>query len=337
MRIVVVGGTGNVGSAVLRQLGGAAGNDLVGVSRRAPAPVPPYAGVDWHELDLADPDCVGPLTTLLRGADAVVHAAWLIQPSRDEDAMRRTNIDGTDRLCAAMVAAGVGHLVHLSSVGVYSPAPKDRRVTEDWPADGISTSTYSRHKVAVERILDTVAPSLTVTRLRPALIMQRAAASEIRRYFLGPLVPRVLLRLARARRLPVLPLPARLVLQFVHAADVARAVDLAIAARLGGPFNLAAEPALDPAALARLVGARRVPVPESAFRAVTAATWRLRLQPTAAGWVDLGLGAPIMDTTRATTELGWTPSHTATDAVRELLDGLADGSGRDTSPALRST
>ena len=37
-------------------------------------------------------------------------------------------------------------------------------------------------------------------------------------------------------------------------------------------------------------------------------TWRLRLQPTSPGWVDMGLGVPIMDITRARTELDWTPS-----------------------------
>jgi UDP-glucose 4-epimerase len=336
MRIVVVGGSGNVGTAVLRRLAG--DHQLVGVSRRTPQPVAPYRGVEWHELDLADEDCLDRLTAVLRGADAVVHAAWLVQPSHDEDAMRRTNIDGTDRVCAAVALAGVPHLVYLSSVGAYSPARKDRPATETWPTDGIGSSTYSRHKAAVEHLLDVVAthhPELVLTRLRPALIMQRAAASEIRRFFLGRLVPRPLLRLAAAGRLPVLPLPARLVLQFVHADDVAQAVDLAITARAGGAFNLAAEPTLGPAALAALVGARRLPLPERLLRTAATATWRARLQPTDAGWVDLALGVPVMDTARAREVLGWSPRHTATDAVRELLTGLGDGAGGDASPPLR--
>lgn len=337
MRIVVVGGSGNVGTAVLRRLAG--DHQLVGVSRRTPRPVPPYRDVEWHELDLADEDCLDPLTDALRGADAVVHAAWLVQPSHDEDAMRRTNIDGTDRVCAAVARAAVPHLVYLSSVGAYSRARKDRPVTESWAVDGISSSTYSRHKAAVEHLLDVVTthhPELVLTRLRPGLIMQRAAASEIHRFFLGRFVPRPLLRLAAARRLPVLPLPARLVLQFVHADDVAQAVDLAIAGRAGGAFNLAAEPTLGPAELAALVGARRLPLPERVLRAAATATWRTRLQPTDAGWVDLALGAPVMDTTRATDVLGWRPRHSATDTVRELVTGLADGAGRDASPPLRT-
>jgi nucleoside-diphosphate-sugar epimerase len=34
------------------------------------------------------------------------------------------------------VRTGVKRLVHASSVSVYSPGPKDRRVDESWPAGG---------------------------------------------------------------------------------------------------------------------------------------------------------------------------------------------------------
>ena len=45
-------------------------------------------------------------------------------------------------------------LVYASSVGAYSPGPKDRRVDETWPTGGVPTSFYSRHKAEVERLLD---------------------------------------------------------------------------------------------------------------------------------------------------------------------------------------
>ena len=50
--------------------------------------------------------------------------------------------------------------------------------------DGIRTSFYSRHKVAVERQLDRLEreqPSVRVVRMRPALIFKADAATEIRR------------------------------------------------------------------------------------------------------------------------------------------------------------
>jgi nucleoside-diphosphate-sugar epimerase len=99
-----------------------------------------------------------------------------------------------------------------------------------------------------------------------------------------------------------------------------------------GAFNIAAEPVLDPAELASLLRARRVPVPARALRAAAAVTWHLRLQPTSPGWVDMALSVPIMDTTRARTELGWHPVRSSRDALLDLLDGLRERSGVPTPP-----
>jgi nucleoside-diphosphate-sugar epimerase len=94
---------------------------------------------------------------------------------------------------------------------------------------------------------------------------------------------------------------------------------------------------LDAAELGRILGARPVPVPAWLLRAAAHATWRLHLQPTSPGWVDMGLGIPLMDVTRARTELGWTPRHSAADALLELIDGMHDGAGEDTPPLSPQT
>jgi nucleoside-diphosphate-sugar epimerase len=73
-------------------------------------------------------------------------------------------------------------------------------------------------------------------------------------------------------------------------------------------------------------------VPERVVRAVVAATWRARVQPTPEGWVDLALETPLLDATRARTELGWSASRSAGDALLELLDGFHEGAGAPTPP-----
>ena len=50
------------------------------------------------------------------------------------------------------------------------------------------------------------------------------------------------------------------------------------------------------------------------------------------GWVDMGLGVPVMDTRRAREELGWTPRHSAVDALLELLAGMRAAAGGPTPP-----
>jgi UDP-glucose 4-epimerase len=331
MRVAIVGATGNVGTAVVRALQrDERVREIVGIARRRPALEADK--VTWAPADITRDD----LEPALRGADVVVHLAWLIQPERDPRVLEAVNVDGSRRVFDAALRAGAGTLVVASSIGAYSPGPKDRGVDEAWPTGGIATSIYSMHKVRVERMLDAVEaehPHLRVVRLRPGLIFQRDAASEIRRYFLGPLVPNPLLRRGLV---PVVPRTDRLAFQAVHADDVADAYRRVIAERdVRGAFNVAAEPVLDADALARVLGARAVPVPARALRAAAALTWRGHLQPTSPSWIDLARGVPLMDTTRARTELGWEPRHSAGDALLELLDGLGRGAGGATPPLKR--
>lgn len=124
----------------------------------------------------------------------------------------------------------------------------------------------------------------------------------------------------------------RLKFQAVHAQDVAAAFAAAAVRPVRGAFNVAAEPPVDAAMLARVFSARQVGVPAAMLRALVATSWRLHLQPTPAEWLDLGLGVPVMDTARARTELGWAPRHDAESALRELIVGMRSGAGADTPP-----
>src|SRR3954469_7559163 len=279
MRVVVVGASGNVGTSVLHALASDSSVDSVlGVARRLPSIS--FPKTDWAAADITR----DPLEPLFAGADAVVHLAWLIQPSRRLDVTRATNVDGSARVFRAAGKAGVGALVYASSVGAYSPGPKDRRVDESWPTEGIESSFYASHKAEVERLLDQFElsfPAVRTVRLRPGLIFKGEAGSEIRRYFVGPFLPSPLVRRGL---IPLVPDVERLRFQAVHSLDVGDAYRLAVVrddAR--GAYNVAAEPVLDPPELARLLGARTVRVPAAALRFGAAAAWRLRLTPTPEG------------------------------------------------------
>jgi nucleoside-diphosphate-sugar epimerase len=332
MRVVITGASGNVGTSLLESLANEDRvTDIVGIVRRLPRRTFPKTSFVAADVVSAD------LVPIFRGADAVVHLAWLIQPGRDESVTYAVNVTGSERVFNATVNAGVPTLVYASSVGAYSPGPKDTAVDESWPTDGIESSFYARHKAAVERILDRVEaerPELRVVRLRPGLIFKREAATEIRRLFLGPFVPR---HLIRPKLIPVVPDVPRLRFQAVHSLDVGEAYRLALVTDAAGAFNIAAEPAIGPSELASLLGARPVKLPASALRAAAAATYALRAQPAEPGWVDMGLAVPIMDTSRARSVLGWSPSRTSLEALRELIAGLHGAADEDTPPLARAT
>ncbi|WP_205697501.1 NAD-dependent epimerase/dehydratase family protein [Conexibacter sp. SYSU D00693] len=329
MRVAVTGATGNHGTALLRALAVDDGVEaIVGIARRVPDGPPPPK-VTWHAADVSRDE----LTPAFHDCDAVVHLAWLIQPGRDEPTMRATNVEGSRRVFEAALAAGVRHVVYASSVGTYAPGPKDRRVDESHPHTGIPSSIYSRHKAAVEALLDELEPRNPDTRfvrIRPGLVFQRDAATQVRRLFAGPFLPNALVR---PGLLPVLPLPDGLVVQCVHSDDVALAYRSALhrpGAR--GAFNIAAEPALPPGVLARALGTRHVSAPAGVVRALASLTFKARLQPTEPGWFDMGMQVPVMDTSRAGRELGWEPRVSADEALRELVEGMRQGAGHDTPP-----
>ena len=332
MKVVVTGATGNVGTSVLRALSASAAVDeVVALARRVPGR--DLEGATFVRADITSDN----LDNVFAGADAVVHLAWLIQPGRDEAVTRRVNVEGSRRVFSAVVAAGVPALIYASSVGAYSRGPKDRRVDESWPTDGIATSFYSRHKAEVERQLDRLQaeqPHLRIVRLRPGLIFKREAATEIRRLFLGPLLPRPLLRTSLVPLCPAVP---GLRFQAVHSDDVGEAYRAAVLSDSAGAFNVAAEPVIGPDVLAGMLGARTVPMSPRIVRAAAAATYRMRLQPAEPGWVDMGLGVPLMSTERARLELGWSPRRTAVEAISELAAGMRDGADDRTAPLARST
>jgi UDP-glucose 4-epimerase len=322
MRVVVTGATGNVGTAVVEALAvDDQVTEIVGIARRPPDIKPPktsYVAVDIAEDDLAPH---------LRGADVLVHLAWMFQPTHRPDVTWQANAVGSARLFEAAAHAGVGAVVHASSVGAYSPGPTEP-VNESWPTHSLPNAGYGSEKAYVERVLDTfeaLHSDIRVVRMRPAFIFQRRSATEQRRIFAGPFLPNPLLR---PGRLPLAPWPRGLRFQALHTSDAAEAYRLAVVSPSArGAYNLAADPVIDADAVGRLLGARMVPVPGPAARAALSSLWHLHVVPAEPALLDLVQAIPLLDTSRANTDLGWEPRISSTQAMREVLIGMADGSG----------
>jgi UDP-glucose 4-epimerase len=327
MKVTVVGATGNLGTAAVKALS-SAGHEVLGVARRSPVQAgDPVGSVTWLERDVSRDDLAA-----VADADAVVHLAWRFQPTRDPEVTWEANAVGTHRLLDAVVAAGTPTVVCASSIAAYSPATGDDPVDEGWPTDGTSAAAYCREKAYVERLLDAVeagSPSTRVVRLRPAFVFQRVAASEQRRIFGGPFARPALFGRGR---LPVVPLPAGLRFQAVHAADVAAAVVAAVEQPVDGPVNLAGPGLLGADDVARLLGTRTVEAPPTVARTALAAAYRSRLAPAPPELFDAFMRLPVLSTDRARSVLGWRPQHTAGEAVEAFLSGARMRAGSDMPP-----
>src|SRR4051794_32108712 len=106
MKGIVTGATGNVGTSTVEALSAREEIDeIVGLARRLPIAKQPKT--KWVEADILSAD----LVEIFRGADAVIHLAWAIQPSRDAVTLERINVEGSRRVFEAVAEAKVPKLV----------------------------------------------------------------------------------------------------------------------------------------------------------------------------------------------------------------------------------
>lgn len=236
MRIAITGATGFLGRYIVNHLlreghdcrcwcrpssdrGGFDETTASGPPRRS-APEP--GQLQWIEGRLNDPDSN---RALVQGVDAVVHAA-LDRPGpgfrgSEGDLVRfaETNVIGTLRLIEAARAAGVKRFIFISTCAVHEDILPDRPLDEThpmWPG-----SHYGAHKAAIEEFIYAYGrrDGYNICALRPTGIYGVARPIEKSKWY--ELVQRV----KRGE-----PVQSDRGGKEVHAADVARAVDILLTA-----------------------------------------------------------------------------------------------------------
>jgi nucleoside-diphosphate-sugar epimerase len=323
LSVAVTGPTGTFGYGLMPLLeADGRVSRVVGVARR---PFDP-AGQGWTKMqyrrgDVRDLDA---LRDAFVGADVVVHLAFLIVGG-NQATTRSINVEGTLNAFRAAAAAGARRFVYASSVAAYG-FHHDNPVgmTEDWPTRPAHRLFYAREKAELEHLLQQEAaehPETELYLLRPPIVLgPHAVGGKVS-------VPHALTPLARffdgrLRRLPV-PLPAivpDLPIQFIHEDDVGRALlQCVVAAGPPGAYNIAADDVLSSVDVAREVGLVPLRVPGAPAQVVARFVSRLPFLPPVAQWVESVSHPAIMDTTRAKTDLDWTPRLTARQALREAL------------------
>jgi UDP-glucose 4-epimerase len=196
---LVTGGTGFVGSAVLRRLV-ADGREAVASVRALPEV--PIEGVVY--VPGADLLAGQGWAEAVRGADAVIHAAARVHVMEERAAdplaeFRRANVEGTLRLCEAAADAGVGRFVFLSSIKVNGettePGRPFRADDEPRPLDpyGVSKKEAEEALLALGR-----RTGMKVTIVRPPLVYGPGVKANFRA-LMGLLRRRVPLPLGAAK------------------------------------------------------------------------------------------------------------------------------------------
>jgi nucleoside-diphosphate-sugar epimerase len=164
MRVLVTGGTGFLGSAIVRALA-RRGHTPVALARRASA-----SGIACETID-ADVRDAGSLSAAVRGVDAVCHAAALVSlwRARHED-FDEINVGGLERIIEACRAHGVRRLVYTSSFLALPPAGA---------TVPLQANDYQRTKVrALEIVRNEVSRGAPIVTMAPGVIYGPGPATE---------------------------------------------------------------------------------------------------------------------------------------------------------------
>jgi nucleoside-diphosphate-sugar epimerase/putative sterol carrier protein len=302
MKVVVTGGSGQLGSVVLERLVADDTFERI-VSLDVVPPRVPSPRIDWRIADMRDPG----LERHLEGADALVHLAFIVMKAASRDTMQAVNVDATKRLFEASASHGVKRIVYTSSVAAYGLVPDlPEPVVETTRRSRTGFLAYADNKFEVEEYLDgfeVAHPDVAVVRLRPGVLLGRRIAH----------VSEASLR----RR--VMPVVGSVRGPIVWDQDVADAVVRALKSDVHGAYNLVAADSLSSEDFARLAGFRLLRIPQllaNAVAKVSSGARFLSKNGTDPNWLAVGGFQMLVNSDKAKRELGWQPEYpTAADVA----------------------
>jgi nucleoside-diphosphate-sugar epimerase len=291
---------------------------VIGIARRPFDPAERgWTKMEYRRGDVRD---IEVLRASFDGADVVVHLAFLILGG-GKRTTRAINVEGTLNVFGAAVEAGARRFVYASSVAAYG-FHRDNPIgmTEDWATRPADRLFYAQEKAELEHLLQHEAgthPQTALYLLRPPIVLGPDAVGA--KVSIPPVLAPVVRGIGAAlRHVPGLPvLVPDLPLQLIHQDDVAEALRLCVVgAGPPGAYNIAADDLVTGVDVARELGLRVVRLPGGPVAAAARGVAKLPYLPSGAQWVEAMSHPAIMDTTKAKTELGWRPRHTAIESLR---------------------
>jgi UDP-glucose 4-epimerase len=326
LSVAITGPTGDLGIALVDALERSRKvTKIVGMARRPFDPAEHgWKKTEYRQGDVQDK---GSVKDAVMGADVVVHLAFAILSAGD--ASRGINVDGSQNVFEAAVAAGAERICYASSVAAYGFHDENPDwLTEDIPPKGTPEHPYSAQKAEVEQILNSTLARTQKTSawvFRPCIVAGPKAQTfltELPYFRLSEAMPEPVRRFASSMPIlkPVMP-DTGPPFQLVHEDDVASAFVAGVHGRGSpGPYNLAARGQLRLADVADALDWYSVPFPDLALDATVEVLARIPKLPDELAWVQSARKPVLMKTARAQKELGWKPQHTAKATLKQMIE-----------------
>ena len=300
MRYVITGGSGYIGTRLVDLLSRREDTERIVICDVVP-PRGYKPKTEFERLDVRDRAAVRSLVERSK-PDALVHLAFILNPSHDEHFMYDVDVNGTQNVLDAAAEADTGHVLVTSSATAYGAFPDNPvPLTEEHPVRGVAGFPYARDKTESDRLCQLWAknhPDRVMTIVRPCIVF-------------GPNVDNFIVRLWTKQPFAVDAgdnLEQKI--QFVHEDDVVEAVTALLLGRHAGAFNVAGAGDMKTRECAELVGSPIRKMPLGAFRALARAMWATRLSEAPPGQIAFGLYPWIVSTEKLERTTGWRPLHT---------------------------
>jgi len=306
LTVAVTGAAGYIGTRLINSL---CADDRVGRVLGFDLRVPAFRSdkLVFDVVDIRDKR----LASRLRGVDALVHLAFVMDPIRDEAEMRDINVVGSQNVFSCAAEASVGKVVYSSSATVYGAHPNnDCPLTEDSPLRANLDFSYAAHKLEVEYIAKEFRsehPGIALTQYRPAIVFGPHVDSAWSRLMEYPVL------LAVKDYAPPF--------QFVHEDDVASALEFAIFNDLDGDYNLAPRGWLENDEAAALIGRKRTKLSEQNAFSIMERLWRAGMAEAPAGMLNYLMHPWVMSADKLAAA-GFVCARSNADALTEALSHM---------------
>lgn len=191
MNVLVTGGAGFIGGAVVRQLV-ARGDRVVAIVRA------PDRARSLHDLGVevrgGDLTRVPAIIDAMRGCDAVIHLAGDYRigiRSSERAAMLEANLGSTNRVLEAVATSGIARMVHASTVNVFGDTggrivdERYRRDVADGFLSAYDETKFLAHRAVEERIGIGLPAVIALIGVTYGAGDHSSIGSELRSAFLG--------------------------------------------------------------------------------------------------------------------------------------------------------
>jgi UDP-glucose 4-epimerase len=266
--------------------------------------------VEFERLDVRDAQACRSVMERVR-PDALVHLAFILNPSHDEHFMYDVDVNGTHNVLEAASAAGTEHVLVTTSAVAYGAFPDNPvPISEDHPVRGVADFSYARDKTESDRLCQLWGlrhPDRTMTIVRPCIVF-------------GPNVDNYLVRIWT--KAPFQPDVGNLLdqrVQFVHEDDVVDGIIRLLEGKHEGAFNVAGDGEMTFRETVGRIGVPLRRMPMFAYRLLARVMWALRLSEVPPGQIAFAQYPWLVSNEKLKREADWSPRYTSAEAFEVTM------------------